>query len=120
MDDCHLRDSELFLAAIHDHGSPILSFDATRQPANNVVYTKGLRDSLVRLVQQALDRLAPVKLQGGRGSSPVGSNRRQVVSDTNGNPRIELGRNPERMTDREVQVLKVTRSDNGEPGRDCF
>ena len=114
LDECHLRDSELFLAAIHDHSSPILSLDATRQPAGNVEYTKGLRGDLVRLVRQALDSLAPVKLQAGTGSSPVGTNRRQVVADTNGNPRIELGRNPDLRTDREVQVLKVTRADNGE------
>ncbi len=110
---CHLQDSELFLAAIHDHSSPVLSFDPAKEPPGNVEYTKILRDQLVTLVQQAMDRLTPVHLRAGSGSSPVGVNRRQVVMDKEGNPKIELGRNPSLLTDREVQVLRILRAGDG-------
>jgi hypothetical protein len=45
----------------------------------------------------------------GAGSSPVGANRREAVTDKDGRPKVILGRNPSLMTDREVQVLKLTR-----------
>ena len=50
----------------------------------------------------------------GSGSSPVGANRREVVQDDTGKTRIVLGRNPSLLTDREVQVLKITRIDRDE------
>src|SRR5262249_17457534 len=47
------------------------------------------------------------------GSSPVGVNRREVVQESASQSKVVLGRNPSKMTDREVQVLKLSR-----PGQD--
>jgi len=107
--DCSLKPSELFLCAIHTHSAPTLALDAGRGHSNNVAYTEMLRGRLVEVVRKALDQMAPVQVGYGSGSSPVGANRREKVRDSAGNTRIVLGRNPSAMTDREVQVLKLTR-----------
>jgi hypothetical protein len=111
---CRLEPSELFLCAIHTHSAPALALDIEKGHPNNIAYTKWLQGKLVEVVRSALDRLAPVKLGVGSGSSPVGVNRREETQDGAGKPRIVLGRNPSAMTDREVQVLKVARADSGE------
>ena len=109
LDACQLQASELFLAAIHTHSAPTLILDEVKGHSNNVAYTKTLRGQLVKVVRQALDRAAPVSLQAGSGSSPIGANRRQLTEDDSGNPKVILGRNPSVLTDREVQVLKIAR-----------
>jgi neutral ceramidase len=63
----------------------------------------------------ALENGLAKRLGFGSGASPVGANRREVVRDTNGSTRVVLGRNPSVLTDREVQVLKMTRLDRDEP-----
>jgi len=73
-----------------------------------------LQTQLVQVVREALEGAGPVALQTGSGSSPVGANRRQLAKDELGNPKIVLGRNPSVLTDREVQVLKITRASSGE------
>ncbi len=112
---CGLEPSELFLCAIHTHSAPALTLSTEKGHPNNVAYTKWLQGKLVEVVRQALDRLTPVQLGVGSGSSPVGVNRREVTQDNTGKPRIVLGRNPWAMTDREVQVLKVARADSRDP-----
>lgn len=111
---CRLKPSELFLCAIHTHSAPTLTLDATKGHANNVEYTRTLRNKLVEVVRLALDRLEPAQIGVGSGSSPVGVNRRQVVPDAAGKTKIVLGRNPSVTTDREVQVLTLTNSGRSE------
>lgn len=113
LEACQLAPSELFLCATHTHSAPTLMFDDDRGRSNNVAYTRQLRSQLVELVQEALRRLAPARVGSGSGSSPVGVNRRQVVSDASGTTRIVLGRNPAVLTDREVQVLKLVSATSG-------
>lgn len=115
LDECHLQPAELFLAAIHTHSAPTLTLDAGKGHSNNVDYTKELGTKLARVVREAMAQMVPVTLQAGSGSSPVGANRRQISRDEFGNPKIILGRNPGVMTDREVQVLKVTPAQGAEP-----
>ncbi len=104
-----LKPSELFLCAIHTHSAPSLTLDASRGHTNNVEYTRRLQQQLLELVQAALSREKGVKLGAGSGSSPVGVNRRQVIEAREGQaPKIILGRNPSVITDREVQVLKLS------------
>jgi hypothetical protein len=114
LDACRLRPSELFLCAIHTHSAPTLTLNPEKGHPNNVQYTKWLQGKLVEVVRSALEQLAPVQVGVGSGSSPVGANRREVVQDDNGKTRIVLGRNPSLLTDREVQVLKITRTDRDE------
>jgi len=114
LDACRLRPSELFLCAIHTHSAPTLTLNPEKGHPNNVQYTKWLQGKLVEVVRNALEGLAPVQVGVGSGSSPVGANRREVVQDDTGKTKIVLGRNPSLLTDREVQVLKLTRADRDE------
>jgi neutral ceramidase len=114
LDASGLKPSELFLCAIHDHSAPTLTLDAEHGPAPNVEYTQALRGKLADVVRTALQHLAPVQVGLGSGASPVGVNRREVVTGRDGKPKTILGRNPSILTDREVQVLKVVRGDGGE------
>src|SRR5947209_5005798 len=86
------------------------AFEQNGHP-NNVEYTRALQAKLVELVRRALADLAPAHVGFGSGSSPVGANRREVTTDKDGKPKIILGRNPSILTDREVQVLKLTRGE---------
>jgi neutral ceramidase len=110
MDSYGLRESELFLAAIHSHSSPVASLDINKISANNVQYTKSLVQKLTSVVGDALKNLKTVSTGAGVGYSPVGSNRREMTSDGS----IVLGRNPYGPTDKEVLVFKITDAD-GKP-----
>lgn len=110
LDATRLKPSELFLAGTHTHSGPWVNFDPEKGHANNVEYSKVLEGKLVEVVRAALGNLAPAQIGAGSGASPVGSNRRLPGRDKAGNPTILLNRNPNVMTDREVQVLKLTRN----------
>jgi neutral ceramidase len=112
LDECDLRPEELFLAAIHTHSAPTVTFDATRGHSNNVAYSKWLQERLVEVVRSALTHPNPVQIGFGFGSSPVGANRRETTQDENRKPKIILGRNPDAPIDRQVQVVSVTSSDS--------
>ena len=45
-----IRDSELFLAAIHSHSSPVVSLDINKLPESNIKYTHGLKQKLIDVV----------------------------------------------------------------------
>ncbi len=113
LDACGLKPSELFLCAIHTHSAPTLTLDRLQGPVPNVEYTEALRVKLAAVVHEALDHLAPVRMGFGAGASPVGVNRREPVQGADGRTKVVLGRNPSVLTDREVQVLKVARADDG-------
>jgi hypothetical protein len=110
LDGCQLKASELFLCAIHTHSAPTLGLeDSDQVPPGNVAYTKELQDKLVEVVRAAIKGLEPVQTSVCFGSSPVGVNRREVVQESASKSKVVLGRNPWKMTDREVQVLKLSR-----------
>ena len=110
---CGLAPSELFLSAIHTHSAPDLAGAGRTGHRHNIAYVRALESDLVGVVRKTLARLAPVRVGVGVGSCPVGVNRRETVTDAAGKSRITLGRNPAVSTDRQVQVLKVSRADTG-------
>ena len=103
----NLKESELFLSAIHSHSSPILSLNAERGNPNNIKYTQELSKKLVTAVGEAMKNLKPVQTGIGVGSASVGSNRREMKPDGS----ITLGRNPYGPADKEVLVMKVSNTD---------
>ena len=117
---CGLQPSELFLAAIHTHAAPIVAIDDKKLHPHNVEYTQWLETQLVAAVRAALAHAAPVQIAVGSGASPVGVCRREFVKDAAGKTKVQLGRNPAVLTDREVQVLRVSRADSGEPAAVVF
>jgi len=106
-----LAPSELFLCAIHTHSAPTPTIDKEKGHPNNVEYTEKLRGDLVKVVGQALGRMHPAEVGIGVGSCPVGSNRRELRINKEGESSIVLGRNPNGPTDKEVLVMKVSRPD---------
>ena len=104
-----LKDSELFLTAIHSHSSPVLTLNRETGDPANFRYTELLNNKLLTLVGEAFRNLEPVQAGVGAGSSPVGSNRREMRSDGS----ITLGRNPYGPTDKEVLVLKIEKPGGG-------
>src|SRR5215468_3606815 len=104
-----LKPSELFLCATHTHSAPALGLTDSKSHSNNVQYTQWLEGELSQVVIQALGQLAAIQVGVGSGASPVGANRREVVTDKQGKPKVVLGRNPSLATDREVQVIKLNR-----------
>lgn len=107
-----LRDSELFLSAIHSHSSPVTSLNTSKIHLNNVQYTKILNQKILTVIGEAFNNLKPVQTGAGKGSSPVGSNRRETKPDGE----ITLGRNPYGVTDKEVLVLKIATADGKATG----
>lgn len=103
MDKFKIKESELFLSTIHSHSSPILSLDQETGDPNNIEYTKGLQQKLLTVISEAFNNMKPVYTGLGSGSSPVGSNRREMKPDGS----IALGRNPYGITDKEVLVMKI-------------
>jgi neutral ceramidase len=105
-----IRDSELFIAAIHSHSAPGTSLNTKKIHINNILYTQALKQKLLDVTAVAFANLRQINIGCGVGYSPVGSNRREMVSDGS----IELGRNPYGPTDKEVLVLKLADPD-GKP-----
>lgn len=105
-----LQPEELFLSAIHTHAGPSITLNTERGHPNNVVYTQQLQKQLIKGIRGAMSEMFPVQIGMGKGSSPVGVNRRQVYYDEQGNPRMWIGRNPDGAHDNEVTVLKVTQN----------
>ena len=117
---CHLEPTELFLTAIHTHSAPSVGLDEEQGMPSNIAYTKDLGPTLATAVDQAIRHMMPVRIGTESGSSPVGVNRREPVTDSSGTTRIVLGRNPGVMTDREVQVLVVRPVDADRPAAVLF
>jgi neutral ceramidase len=105
-----LKESELFLTAIHSHSSPILTLNSETGDPANIKYTEALNQKLLTLVGEAFKNLKTVQTGMGAGSSPVGSNRREMRPDGS----VTLGRNPYGPTDKEVLVMKIETS-SGSP-----
>lgn len=107
MKEFSLQRSELILTGTHTHAGPALSVDRDEGHPNNIHYTTGLGDTFIRVIREAMDSMTPVTIGAGRGSSSIGSNRREDME----NGQIRLGRNVYGPTDREVPVIKLTRMD---------
>jgi neutral ceramidase len=107
LDKFNLKESELFLSTIHSHSTPILSLNPETGDPNNIEYTKVLQEKLITVITEAFGNMKTVQTGLGSGSSPVGSNRREMKPDGS----ITLGRNPYGITDKEVLVMKIADSD---------
>jgi len=66
-------------------------------------YTESLKENIVRVVSEARDRMVPVRIGYGRGTSSIGVNRRAL--DERGN--VALGVNPQGPTDPELPVVRI-------------
>lgn len=108
----NLQPDQLFLAGTHTHSGPFLILNRTYPHPNNYKYTLALQEKLIAVIDSAMRSLAPAQIGVGRGSSPIGANRRLKVPGGPGEKdRIIMARNPDGPVDREVLVLKIARPD---------
>jgi len=112
-DELGIDDQQLFLAAIHTHSAPRPTWkSAGNTDSANRRYTVWLGDRIIEAVRLAQADLKPVRLGLGRGSSPVGVNRRETTSAG----KVILGRNPLGIHDPDVLVISVVREDGNPVG----
>ena len=95
------------MSAIHTHSAPTLTIDKKKGHPNNLEYTENLKQKLITVIGEALNKLTPVHTGTGIGYSPVGANRREMIKDGS----VWLGRNPYGITDKEVLVMKIAKLD---------
>jgi hypothetical protein len=112
MEKFKLKDSEIILSAIHSHSSPVVSLTSKRLDEKNIYYTKELIGKINSAVGTAIAGMKPVTTGVASGSSPVGSNRREMKPDGS----IKLGRNPYGPSDKEVQVMRISADDGSFSG----
>jgi neutral ceramidase len=106
-DKFNLKESELFLSAIHSHSSPVLSLNKEKGNPNNIKYTETLNQKLLTIIGEAVKNLKSVNTGVGVGYSPIGVNRREMKTDGS----ITIGRNPNGPADKEVLVMKIATPD---------
>ncbi len=125
----------IILGCVHNHAAP----DVSEMNRNSTWY-KSLNDNFVKVVNDAISDLEPVKMGGGIGNSYIAMNRRKKMNDTisyltfdennssqsygkykTDNPVkiremagvYRLGANPKGSIDDEVGILRVDRISGG-------
>jgi hypothetical protein len=99
---------EVILCCSHTHSGPIAYADK-KSPRKDREYIDTLVDAIVLAVQDADSHLQPARLEYSQGEANVGINRREKMPDG----RMEIGRNPDGIRDRSIQVVSVL-ADAGE------
>lgn len=89
-----IRQENLLLAAVHDHGAPSVGGERP--------YTKTVEDGAVEAVRRAKQHLQPARYGSGTGVAYVNINRREQAPDGN----WRLGFNDSGPSDKTVTVLR--------------
>jgi len=97
-----LAPTEVLLCCSHTHSGPIAYADG-KSPRKNREYINSLVENIVAAVQEAQSNLLPARLEVTQGEANVGINRRERMPDGH----FEIGRNPEGVRDKSVQVISV-------------
>jgi neutral ceramidase len=97
-----LHSTNLILCCSHTHSGPIAYADS-KSSSQDRAYIDSLVDNISGSVQEALKRLAPVRLEFSSGEADIAINRREKMADG----RMEIGRNPDGVVDRSVQVIGI-------------
>jgi len=115
-----LAGTEILLCCSHTHSGPI-AFADERSRRLNRDYINTLVECIAEAVNEAAANLVPAWLEWSQGEADIAINRRERQADGH----FEIGRNPEGIVDRSVQVVSVyspllakdSRSEQGEgPG----
>ena len=97
-----LLPTEVLLCCSHTHSGPIAYADE-KSPRKNREYIDSLVENIVAAVVDGQASLRPARLEYSSGEASVGINRREKMPDG----RMEIGRNPEGVRDRALQVVSV-------------
>lgn len=96
----------VLINASHTHLGPMMPgwhADDPQQTALQQRYLDFLEDALAGVAAMANRELRPARIGAGKGSTPIGVNRRERLSDG----RILIGQNPAGAVDHEVGVIRV-------------
>ncbi len=95
----------ILLSAVHNHSGPVIKvYDGEGSSTAIDAYVDELEMKIVIALKEALTKLVPVNIGGGKGECKMNINRRAP----NGSGDISLGRNPYAPCDHEVGVISVT------------
>src|SRR5262249_11396250 len=96
----------VLITASHTHLGPTLPGWGQEPPDQALLqqrYVAGLEDSLAGVAAMADDCLQPARIGAGKGSAPLGVNRRERLPDG----RVIIGENSQGAVDRDVGVLRI-------------
>ncbi len=93
---------EVLLCCSHTHSGPI-AYAGKGSPRKNRAYIDALVEAIVAAVRQAGSQTVPVRLEYACGQAGIAINRRERMPDGH----FEIGRNPQGVVDRSVQVVSV-------------
>jgi neutral ceramidase len=96
------RPTEVLLCCSHTHSGPI-AFADKKSSRKNQAYINSLVDNIVAAVKEATSNAVPARLEYSSGEADIAINRREKMP----NGRMEIGRNPDGVVDRSVQVISV-------------
>ena len=105
-DKVGIAPERIWITGSHSHSAPILC--PIDLYGGFSPYLTGLKDRLVSLIADLLQRLRPVTIQFGRSTCDFNVNRRRV--DENGN--CSMAPNPNGIVDKSVPVISCRNNDN--------
>jgi len=97
-----LPGTEVLLCCSHTHSGPIAYADEKSKRLNRD-YINTLVERIVEAVEESAASSVPARLEWSQGEAGIAINRRERKPDGH----IEIGRNPEGVVDRSVQVVSV-------------
>ncbi len=100
-----LAPAEVLICCSHTHSGPI-AYAGKGSPHRNQAYIEALVGNIVAAVKEAQAGMVPVDLEYASGEAGIAINRRERMPDG----RMEIGRNPDGIVDRSVQVITVWRA----------
>jgi hypothetical protein len=98
--------THVLINASHTHLGPMLpgwQQEAPEQAQLQQRYVAVLEEQLAGLAAMADERLQPARIGAGKGSAPLGINRRERLADG----RVIIGENPQGAVDRDIGVIRV-------------
>jgi hypothetical protein len=106
-----LSEERLMLVGSHTHSGPVISeralVDHPEQVRARDAYVEGLRATILQIIGEALDALAPARFERARGVGTIGMYRRVPKPDGT----WVFGDNPEGKTDPELPLMAVRSPD---------
>jgi hypothetical protein len=98
----HLPGTEVLLCCSHTHSGPIAYADEKSKRLNRDTINLLIK-RIIEAVTEATSALAPARLEWLQGEADIAINRRERQPDGH----FEIGRNPEGVVDRSVQVVSI-------------
>jgi neutral ceramidase len=103
-----IASANIMIIALHNHGGPAIHTYEAELPQANDDYIASLKQKLVTLSSNAMQKPVPFRMGIGKGTCTMNINRRAVFADGG----VWLGRNPDGPCDHELDVIKFVDDKN--------